>query len=452
MTMRARYSKIISAFAFAMLISQSAHAEIPKKRDVPDYDGRGGPPTTTEDVLLWIPRVILSPLYFVSEFLVRRPLGALLTAAEKADLPSVLYNFFAFGPDHKAGIAPYALIDFGFLPSVGIYGFWTDAGFKGHDLVIHGATWGEDWLAGGITERYRFGEDKETSNISINAVGIRRPDHVFYGLGPRTLQSDESRYKSDWLDLNAALDLDLWRASRFTATMGVRSVSFNDGTNEFDDPTILTQVGRDVFAVPPGYARGYTIEYNQISAVYDNRLPRPKPGSGVRVEGTLTQGNDVRQNPGSGFVRYGGQIGGFYDLNDHGRVVSLSVAGLFADPLGKAPIPFTELVSLGGYDYMRGYLPGRLVDRSAAVATLKYRWPIWSFIDGSMQLATGNVFGEHLQDFDPKLLRLSGSVGIESVGDPDNSVQLLIGAGTETFEHGTQIDSFRLLVGTDRGF
>ncbi len=437
---------------FASLVSQSAHAEIPKKRDVPDYDGRGGPPATTADALLWIPRVILSPLYFISEYLIRRPLGAVLTAAEKADLPSVLYNFFAFGPDHKAGIAPYALIDFGFEPSVGLYGFWTDAGFKGHDLVVHGATWGEDWLAGGITERYRFGEDKETSNVSLNATGIRRPDHVFYGLGPRTLQSNESRYKSDWLDLSSALDLDLWRASRLTTTIGVRSVSFGDGSTNFDDPTLLTQVSRDVFPVPPGFGSGYTIEYNQISAVYDNRLPRPKPGSGVRIEAFGLQGNDVRHNPGSGFVRYGGQLGGFYDLNDHGRVVSLSLAAMFADPLGKQPIPFTELVSLGGYDYMRGYLPGRLVDRSAAVATLKYRWPIWSFIDGSMQLATGNVFGVHLDDFQPKLLRLSGSIGIESVGNPDNSIQLLVGAGTETFDHGAQIDSFRLLVGTDRGF
>ncbi|MEO7112634.1 MAG: BamA/TamA family outer membrane protein, partial [Polyangiaceae bacterium] len=327
-----------------------------------------------------------------------------------------------------------------------------DAGFKGHDVIVHGATWGEDWLAGGVTERYRFGEDKETSNISINAIGIRRPDHVFYGLGPRTLQHDEARYASDSLDLFASLDLDLWRASRITATTGVRSVSFSDGATDQDDPTIVSQIGRDIYPTPPGFSSGYTIQYNQLVLAYDNRLPRPKPGSGVRVELTGFQGNDVRQNPASGFVRYGATVGGFYDLNDHGRVVSLSVQTMFADPLGKQPIPFTELISLGGYDYMRGFFPGRLIDRSAAVATLKYRWPIWSFIDGSMQLATGNVFGAHLEDFEPKLLRLSGAIGIESVGDPDNSIQLLVGAGTETFDHGTQIDSFRLLVGTDRGF
>ena len=222
--------------------------------------------------------------------------------------------------------------------------------------------------------------------------------------------------------------------------------------NYGQDPTIEQQVARDVYPLPPGYARGYTLQYSELNLAFDNRRPHPAPGSGVRAEIHGFQGNDFRNGPASGFVRYGAQVGGFYDLNDHGRVVSLSLATEFADPLGKEPIPFTELVTLGGYDYMRGFYPGRLRDRSAAVATLHYRWPIWSFIDGSIQVATGNVFGNHLEEFDPKLLRLSGSIGIESVGNPDNSLELLLGAGTETFDHGMQLDSIRILVGTNRGF
>src|ERR1700721_2142495 len=58
------------------------------KRVMPDYDGRGPPPTTAGEVALWGPRVLLSPLYFVSEWLVRRPLGATISAAERADLPN----------------------------------------------------------------------------------------------------------------------------------------------------------------------------------------------------------------------------------------------------------------------------------------------------------------------------------------------------------------------------
>jgi Omp85 superfamily domain len=436
------------ALVGASLVSQSASADIPKKRAVPDYDGRGGEPTTAGDVLIWIPRVVLSPLYFVSEYLIRRPLGAVLTLAEKANLPDVLYNFFAFGPDHKAGFAPYALIDFGFLPSVGIYTFWNDAGVKGHDVAIHAAGWNSEWLAAGLTDRVPFGPNR---TLTLAATGIRRPDHAFFGLGPNSTQGNISRYSEDSLDANATLSFKLWRASSINMTSGARSVSFGPG--DFGkDPTVEQEDARDVYALPPGFTRGYTLQYNQINLAFDNRKPRPASGSGVRVELHGFQGNDLREHIASSFVRYGAQIGGFYDLNDHGRVVSLSVATEFADPLGKEPVPFTELVTFGGYDYMRGFYPGRLYDRSGAVATLKYRWPIWSFVDGSMQLATGNVFGTHLDEFDPKLLRLSGSLGIETVGSPDNSLEILVGAGTETFDHGMQLDSIRILVGTNRGF
>ena len=55
-----------------------------QKRKLPDYDGRGGTPQTPGQKALWVPRILLSPLYFVSEFVIRRPLGAAITAAEKA--------------------------------------------------------------------------------------------------------------------------------------------------------------------------------------------------------------------------------------------------------------------------------------------------------------------------------------------------------------------------------
>ena len=74
---------------------------------------------------------------------------------------------------------------------------------------------------------------------------------------------------------------------------------------------------------------------------------------------------------------------------------------------------------------MRGFFPGRLVDRSAAVATVRYRWPIWVWLDGSLQAAVGNVFDEHLDGFKPSLLRFSSAIGVESIGTPDNSVEIL---------------------------
>jgi hypothetical protein len=418
------------------------------KRPIPDYDGRGPATTTVGDVAIWVPRVVLSPLYLTSEFVIRRPLGALISAAERANLPSVLYDFFAFGPDHKAGFAPLVFVDFGFNPSLGLYLFWDDAFFKGHDLRAHGAIWTTDWIAGSLTDRIHF---HKTDTLVFNVSAVRRPDHTFFGIGPNTLQAALSRYGEDLIAGSASLDFALWRASRVQTGIGVRDVTLYNG-HFGGDPSLQHQADARVFPVPDGFNTGYTAVYNHVLAALDSRQPRPAPGSGVRVEFEGEQGSDVRRSPGSGWIRYGATAGGFYDLNDYGRVVSLSLAASLADPLGSQPIPFTELVSLGGSGPMRGFYPGRLVDRSAAVLTARYRWPIWVWLDGSIVGAVGNVFGDHLQEFKPGLLRFSGSLGVESVGSPDSSLELLVGLGTETFDHGGQVDSLRVVFGTNRGF
>jgi hypothetical protein len=436
---------MLASLAATLLASGPAAADEPK-RPVPDYDGRGTPPTKPGDVALWIPRIVFSPLYFTSEYLLRRPLGALVTAAERSHLPTFFYDLFTFGPDHKAGFAPIALFDFGFNPSVGVYAFWDDAGAKGNNLQLHASTWGAEWLAGSLTDRIVL-HRKDT--LSLNLMALHRPDRAYFGPGPRSLQSDLSRYGEDEVDGGAVVDIRLWRASHVQTAVGVRSASFYQG-DYGGNPTVEQQVANGRFPLPDGFDRGYTAEYNRVLFALDSRQPRPAPGSGVRLELVGEQGNDVRQAPASGWLRYGATAGGFYDLTDHGRVISLSIAALFADPLGGRPVPFAELVSLGGDKPMPGFWWGRLVDRSAAVATAEYRWPIAPFLDGSIQAAVGNVFGEHLDDFEPALLRFSGALGVTTVSAPDSAIQFLVGFGTETFEHGGQIDSIRVVAAANR--
>jgi hypothetical protein len=424
------------------------------KRPLPDYEGRGPRPTTPGEVALWVPRVILSPLYLTTEWLIRRPLGAAIIAAERADLPNVLYNFFAFGPEHKAGITPIAFVDFGFNPSVGAYGFWDDAFFKGDDLRVHVSFWTDDWIGASLVQRVTF---HKKDSFQLKFLGVRRPDHVFYGIGPSSLQSAQSRYGQDKLDFGALLDFPLWRSSRIDAGVGVRTATFRDG-HYGGDAGILENVAAGVFPLPDGFARGYAAEYNDILFALDSRRAFPAEGSGVRLEAQAEQGSDVRGAPASGWIHTAAGAGGFWDVNGYRRVLSLSALAMLSDPLGTAPVPFTELVTVGG-DVpspggfpapMPGFFPGRLVDRSAAVATLRYKWPIGPWIAGSLQGAVGNVFGEHLQGFEPKLLRFSGAFGIESDSSPDSSFEFVIGFGTETFDHGGQIDSLRLAVGITR--
>ncbi len=429
----------------------AAEAERPPKRELPDYDGRsgGGQPTRPGDVALWVPRVALFPLYLTSEYVVRRPLGFVITAAEKAQVPAAIYDFLAFGPNHSAGFVPLAFVDFGFDPSVGLYLFWDDVGFEGHDLRARGSTWGKDWLSGTLTERFQFGP---AAQLTLTGTATRRPDYTFYGVGSSSLEDDRSRYGASTVDARAEFAVRLPASSSLETALGYRSARFRPG-DYGEDPSLPEQVADGVYEAPAGYPRGYSALVGRTRLKLDSRArDLVGRGSGVRLDLDAEQGTSSWASPPTGWVRYGAAVGGVFDLSDNGRLLSLSVATRFAEPLGSQPVPFTELVSLGGNDLLPGFRPGRLLGRSAAVGTLRYAWPIWIWLHGTMQAAVGNVFDTQLKGLEPGLLRFSGALGIESHGSTDSVLQVLIGFGTETFESGGAMESIRLALGARSGF
>lgn len=422
--------------------------ESDEKREEPDYDGRGDDPTTAGDVLLWVPRVLLAPPYLVSEYLLRRPLGFVISGAERAGIPVLIYDFFAFGPDHKAGVFPTVFYSFGFRTSVGLYAFWDDAFVPNHDLRLRGSYGGKDWLAGSFSDRYRFGDDPDNL-LALDAAAIHRPDYAFYGIGPDSKDSALVRYGKDTLEARIHLDKGLWRESAFHGEVLFRDVDFFRGG--LRDDTLLDQaIASGTMPSPPGYDRGYSIARSSVIFSIDDRLPRPAPGSGFRIRAGAAHSAEFRED--ESFLTYGGSATGFVDLNDVNRVVSLTAMTRMVDPIGDGDVPFTELVTLGGTEPMRGFFPGRLTDRSAAVVDLAYEWPIWIWLDGVMHAEVGNVFGEHLAGFRVEKFRWSGSLGIQSSGVSDNPLQIMVGVGSETFEAGGGIDSFRFVLGTTNGF
>lgn len=447
--------RLISAVLLAAALGSASASAEEKKRELPDYDGRGGTPQTPGQKALWVPRILLSPLYFVSEFVIRRPLGAGITAAEKAELPAALYDFFAFGPDHKAGIIPIGFVDFGFKPSVGLYGFWDDAGFKGHQLRLRGTTWGPSWLSGTATERFVV---DDRLDFTLTATATRRPDYAFFGLGPDSRQSALMRYRGDSVDAHGEVRLGFWHSSWLETAAGYRGNSFHhtdyDEANrgmEGYQPSVDEEVAAGRIPAPPGFQDGYRAPFARVRVVLDTRRPLAS-ATGWRLDVSAEEGLDLKNKPSSGWLRYGATLGGFVDLADSGRVISLSVSTIMSDPLGDRPVPFTELVTNGGADLMPGFRPGRLYDRSALVTTLRYSWPIWIWLNGSLQGAVGNVFGEHLEGFRVERTRFSAALGIEGNASRDSVFQALIGFGSETFESGGKIDSLRIAVGARRGF
>ena len=454
---RCRGSRLTSLLRTLLLVLASwsipvtAWADAQPARPLPDYDGRGGrgQPTTPGQAALWVPRVLLFPVYLVTEYVVRRPLGYAITAAERAELPAALYDLFAFGPDHKAGVIPIAFVDFGFYPSIGLYAFWDDAGFKGHDLRLRGSTSGSRWLAGAATERFQL---TAKTNLSLNGSLIHRPDYAYYGTGPDTREANRSRYGADTADLHVTLHADFWRSSSIETSLGYRGASFYPGSFG-DDPSLTQQVENGVFPVPDGYTDGYRVGFQRSQLTLDTRRDQDGSESGGRLVLRGEHGLDPSQARAAGWLRYGASLGGFLDLGDHGgRILSLSVAAEMADPLGGQPVPFTELTTIGGNDRMPGFRDGRLHGRSGAAATFRYSWPIWIWLDGSLQAAVGNVFGEHLSGISWGQSRFSGAIGMESRGSRDSVFQILVGFGTETFNSGADVNSIRVVVGARSGF
>jgi hypothetical protein len=360
----------------------------------------------------------------------------------------VLYDFFVFGPDHKAGIVPIFYIDFGFRPTFGLYAFWNDAFVPRHDLRLRG-TAGPDTLVLGFGDRVRLSSDPY-DRILLEADASRRPDYHYYGLGPSSRQSDRLLYGADILEARLGADERLWRSSSVHARVGVRSLDFRRG-GIHGQAVLEDAVAAGTVPAPPGYPNSHALEFISLSGALDTRRKDATHGSGVRVEVDGAYTTDL-QYSGQSWVGWGGAAGVFLDVTGSRRVVSLSANAHFVDPISDATVPFTELVTLGGNQPMRGFHSGRLRDRSATIWELAYRWPVWIWLDGAMRFEVGNVFGPGLRDFDLGLLRFSGSIGVESVGSPDSSLQILFGFGSETFDSGGKVDSFRVFLGTTHGF
>ncbi|RYE88623.1 MAG: hypothetical protein EOO75_13075 [Myxococcales bacterium] len=414
---------------------------------MPDYDGRPPPPPTLGEQLVLFPQAVFDPAYVVAEHWLRRPIGWAVSTIERKQIPAAVVDFFTFGENKQAGVVPTAFIDFGVNPSVGVYAWWDQVFAKRNSIRAQVGTWGPKWLLLSVRDRVTV---SGTSYVSVYGTYTRRPDQPFFGLGPESRQRDLSRFSSHMFEGGADGWAALSRQSGLLGRVGVRRRIFSDGS-AFSDPGIEESIATGRFEAPPGYENGYTAVFQRLELVLDSRPRRPAKQTGGRINFELEQGQDVANLPhGARWLRYGATGGLYYDV---GRTRTIGVRGtvLMVDPL-RGDVPFTEQITLGGLGPMPGYLFNRLIGRSAAVAELEYRWPIWVFFDGVLQGSVGNVFNEHLSGLSPKLMRLSGTVGFKSNNSADHQLEILTGFGTETLDDGLRVTSFRLVFGGTRGF
>ena len=442
-------------FSLTSTFSSSAWADQPD-RELPDYYGREDPPPDAGDVLIWVPKVVLFPVYLVTEYLVRWPIGALATWVERERVIERAAYVLSFGGSGSAGFFPTAFIEFGFRPSIGLYLFVDELVTEGDKFRFHFAWGGSDWWRVTVRERFPLSampvgdEPLLSDELSLNFVFSQRPDYIFHGIGPAASE-EVSRYFLD--QIGGSLDLELIFSELNGIALGLH-VERNDlGPGDPDENEVPIDRAFDVLddSVVPGY-EGFTLGLGSFAFALDSRPVRPAPGTGARLIGFGDLGVDFA-NTDRLFLRYGGEMGLFLDLTGRNRNLGLRQYIAFTENLGDEAIPFTELVALGGHQHLRGFYEGRYVGESAFVTTLQYSFPIWVFLDGLVFFDVGNVFGHNLSGFDVDLLASSFGLGVRTNGERDVSFDILVGAGTTPFGSPTfEIDSARFLIGATQGF
>jgi len=456
-----RCPAILALVAIAALLPAPARAEAPDrpdgeaapaveplkmrrgKRTVPDYDRRPAPPARVGDVALWVPRVVLFVPWAVYEYAVRRPIGWTVVKAEQARGARKVFRFLFLGKGDGPLYIPIAYYDFGFQPSVGARLLWG-SGFLGphSGLSFKLATWGGSWLRADFQEKIPIGG---RARAVIDAEYWRRPDRIYFGLGPRSI-ADGGRYRSDVVNAKLTIDTRIVNELHIAPYTGLHLREFD--ANGCCGATLADRVAAgDIAELPPGFD-GYIMAASGVGLSADPRPGGAGSGSAVLAKANVEYALDAA-NPGTRWWRYGGSVGGVLHLDDvDEKVVDAWLLAEFADPVGDSAIPFAEQAELGGSKNLRGFPSGRLVDRSAIAATLRYRWPLAAWLDSTVYAGVGNVFGPHLEGFDPELLRGSFGLGISLAGLWETrAVQLWTAIGTDTWAEGFSPSSFRLVLG-----
>lgn len=423
-----------------------AHAQDPPDdRPVPDYDGREES-TDVGEVLLWVPRILVSPLYLTSEFLIRRPLGALTSTVEEEEVPEKLVDFFTFGPDGETVLVPTALFDFGFAPSVGLYLRSKDIFVEDNTLAMHYGFGGLKWHTASLSNA--FSPTGSTWEVELLGRFDWRPDGLFHGIGKDSTRQ-ESRFTYQRREAELRYRWAGWLSSHIEVGTDFRSMDFDEETE--CDVSIAERIAAGQLAeLPPGFG-GYEALRFHISGALDTRPERPAPGTGVRLAAQALYAEGVGDYAGNRWIRFGGELGVFADVSDAQHIVNISLHAhdiVHADGV----VPFSEMFEPSSMEILRGFRPGRLYGQSTIAGVFEYTWPVWIFLDGFLHAALGNVFDQHFKDFAFEDLRLSTGFGFRTTGSRDHALEVMVGFGTRPIAEGAKPEAVRFLIGGTSAF
>ena len=422
------------------------------KRPLPDYSGRPAPAPTARDAFLWGPRALLFPVHLTAEYGVRRPLVGFVRWADEHYVFKRVYDLFTWN-NGKSGVYPIASYDLGLKSTVGAA--VVDGGFLVPESTLHAAVSAstQDVLSVNAQDRLRVLRDS-TGAVYFGGGYVHRPDGTFYGIGPDT-RTDGKTFYSFWTaGGTVGLAGNLGGLHQAVFEVGYRDIRIGGSDISATTPSVDARYGGPGQASLPAGWGGYDLAWSRALLVLDSRDPSfEASGNGVRFDTGASYGFSPR-DPDLQLLSWQLEAGGFYDLSGARHVVAVEVAAHFVAQLGARSIPFTELPTLGGNEWMRGFLAGRLRGPSTLVTTLQYRYPVAAFVEGDLFAAVGNAFGEHLAGFAPERLFLNWGMELRTTFVRDVAIALTVAFASNRLDSQDfdAVDVRRISVGVIHGF
>jgi len=450
MITRNRFSLSCRTRAFILIILFcNLNLNATERREIPVYNEGSEDSISLKDIALFPFRVALYPAYLVTDYGIRRPIGALVTAAEKGKWYNHYVDFFSFFPyEHELGVFPNFFYEFGFRPTIGVHAYLRNFPNKKHLPELWVTTGGSDWTAFRFQDTYTI--KRNDSKLIFNASKIDRPDLIFYGVGADTVKEAASRYS---LGSNEVI-LTYEKLFFGESCVFLKAIYFNRELKDgkcCSDINISEAASKGLYSIPNGFNSKYKVFAPRIELELGQRLTRPEEWYGGRIMAFGQYNKRIDRSDGN-WTHYGGSLVGFKRIDNRHRIFTLSLSASFVEKKGEIDIPFHELPANDGRDSFLGFKRRRIIGDSIISSSFEYKWPIWAYSDGILHYSVGNSFGSNLNGFDFGRLKQSIAFGLRQTASSGPQFNFLIGLGSNTFDQGGDFKEGRFVIGGGRAF
>jgi hypothetical protein len=434
------------AVAAALATSARAQAPPPDPTVGERSDGRIES-RDTRQLALALPRILLLPLRLLVKAL-SYPTEPIMSFIEKYNVPQFVRDATTTS-DGLRGVRPEIAWSLSFAFAGGLDYFDHRTLGPNTSLNLRLVAGGANIVETGLALRPTPSEWRTQVHLLLDYQ--QRDDQYFNGIGPVHVGS---RYGIRFLSGAANARAQLWRpfSVGIGALAGIKR--FVNGDPRAGDPGIVQVycvrvMGRCVDDIVdprqvPGFDRGTQFARGTVDFLFDTRDNGFEPTAGFFLSGQADYTHGLGFDR-SSYFRITGSAGVALSVWQRSHVFVLRATTSVIEPTNDVPVPFSELLVLGGPDSLRGFRVGSFRDYSMLWFAAEYRWPIWMYADASLFADYGGTFAQNFSDFRASGMRWDIGAALRvttrsqfflrvgigyGFGDNSGGVQLIVSGGS----------------------